>query len=514
MNVLCRRGFLKGSALSALGCAINLSFLRELGHAAAGETAVDPDEVRFGPGIDPLVALIQTTSRDKCVPTFITQLQAGLSYQRFLASVFLAALRTGDPHQVAQVYAAHRVGSEARIEERLLPLFWALDRVNDAYQTDGNQGREAALRTLTGSLPTANSAASVLADAMAQHDPDLSERSVVALARSSGARSAMVRLWEFAPRSVGGTLGHPAIALANGVRTLDAMGWQHAEPVMRYAARYVGSMRGDNTHASNLELARRTVPWLPAGWAASAGPRAATLELYAALRECPAADASSWICSRLSTGEATAGPVWDAIHLAAADLLFRHSTGGSVIGGFLIHVVTTTNALRFGFDLAEEPRTRMLCILQAAGMICDFFVARARNEGLLRKMSLLDLGLEGAGQSSDLGEVFDRLPAKADGLEQKLPEDRKKSDDACRRAFALLRDPKNEQAFLQTARGFLCAKASRNPHDVKYPAAAFEDAYSTSPEWRPYLLASSVHALHGSKSDDAAVLVQARDALR
>jgi hypothetical protein len=66
---------------------------------------------------------------------------------------------------------------------------------------------------------------------------------------------------------------------------------------------------------------------------------------------------------------------------------------------------------------------------------------------------------------------------------------------------------------MRTALSFLCVKASLDPHDIKYPAAAFEDAYSVSAEWRPYLLASSVHALHGTKSSDTAVLVQVRDAL-
>jgi hypothetical protein len=49
---------------------------------------------------------------------------------------------------------------------------------------------------------------------------------------------------------------------------------------------------------------------------------------------------------------------------------------------------------------------------------------------------------------------------------------------------------------------------------MKYPAAAFEDALMASPEWVPYLLASSVHALHGTRSDDSAALVKAREALK
>jgi hypothetical protein len=49
---------------------------------------------------------------------------------------------------------------------------------------------------------------------------------------------------------------------------------------------------------------------------------------------------------------------------------------------------------------------------------------------------------------------------------------------------------------------------------LNFPAAAFEDASLVSPEWRPYLLASSVHALHGARSHDTAVLVKVREALK
>jgi hypothetical protein len=59
----------------------------------------------------------------------------------------------------------------------------------------------------------------------------------------------------------------------------------------------------------------------------------------------------------------------------------------------------------------------------------------------------------------------------------------------------------------------MCVKSSHDPHDYKFPAAAFDDAFVASPVCVPYLLASSVHALTGRRSADSAVLVQAREAL-
>jgi hypothetical protein len=88
------------------------------------------------------------------------------------------------------------------------------------------------------------------------------------------------------------------------------------------------------------------------------------------------------------------------------------------------------------------------------------------------------------------------------------------SDAASRKAFALLQDPAGQAGFKRAARGLLCAKATADPHDLKYPVAAFEDSTLVSQEWTPHLLAASVHALHGIASEDSAVLTKAREALR
>jgi hypothetical protein len=135
MAPLKRRNFLGSSAAAvASGSLMDLGFLLPLSSATASDTTVDPDRVQFGPDLATLIRLIRTTPREKCVSVFIQELRAGLSYQDFLSALFLASLEAGDPHQVAQIYSAHRVSSEARTEERLLPLFWALDRVKLGYE--------------------------------------------------------------------------------------------------------------------------------------------------------------------------------------------------------------------------------------------------------------------------------------------------------------------------------------------------------------------------------------------
>jgi hypothetical protein len=505
-----RRNFLGSSAAAAAsGSLMDLHFLLPLSSATASDTTVDPDRVQFGPGLATLIRLIRTTPREKCVSVFIQELRAGLSYQDFLSALFLASLEAGDPHQVAQIYSAHRVSSEARTEERLLPLFWALDRVKSGYE---QRNGEQPARVLKGELPKADRAAGVLEGAMTNSDPDEAERAIVALARSQGSRQAMARLLEYGSRNVSGTLGHHPIFVANGWRTLDAMGWQHAEPVLRYTTRLLGRLKPDRTFTPNLQRVHKTVPDLPADWASNEHSREATLEVYKLLREESADATCDLICSQLSSGKVKAGTVWDAIHLVAADLVFRYKIGGVRIGGSLIHAVTSTNALRYGFDCAHENRVRLLMLLQGAAALRDAFIADAQKNGLLRNMNLLDLSNDISKRAINVADIFSMLPYKAKEYGEKEPKERQASDEACRLSFALLSDSKQVRTFQQTARTFLCTKASLDPHDFKYPAAAFEDAAQVHPEWRSYLLAASVHALHGSKSHDTPVLVEARKA--
>ncbi|MEX2139119.1 MAG: hypothetical protein WD894_07660 [Pirellulales bacterium] len=512
MRSLNRRRFLTSTAAAAgVPLLPDLGFLAPLSCAAAADTQIDPKEVRPTWSTQQLVKLIQSTPRDKCIPVFIEQLKAGLSYQDFLSALFLATIEHGDPHQVAGIYSAHRVSSEARTEERLLPLFWALDRLVGGFEDQAPRK----LTAFTEGLPKAGEAAAVYQESMVKLDPQQAERAIVVLARTQGPRHAMSLLWEFGARRVNGTLGHHPIAAANTWRTLEALGWQHAEPVLRYLARYFAGDKADRTYEPNRERIRKTLPALPADWAVNEPNRGVTLEVYDLLRQGNTDATCDLFCTQLASGEAKAGAMWDAIHLVAADLLFRYKTGGSTIRGYLIHAVTSTNALRFGFDCTRDDRARLLLLLQGAGVLGDLFVETGHKEGQLRAMNLLDLKAAPDRITAAIADVFEMLPKQANVY----PPDesngqRAASDEACRISFAQLQASANILEFKRTARSLLCVKATDDPHDLKYPVAAFEDADLVSPHWRPYLVAASVHALHGTASADSSVLVKAREALR
>ena len=120
-----------------------------------------------------------------------------------------------------------------------------------------------------------------------------------------------------------------------------------------------------------------------------------------------------------------------------------------------------------------------------------------------------------------VAEIFAQLPERHyrwDARDRKAVlayGTRADADEACRKAFALARERADAvPLFVQTAHSWLCRKASNDTHEYKFLAAILEDVGWVSPEWRPHLLAASVHYFHGDKSPDNPVIQQAREALR
>jgi hypothetical protein len=115
-----RRRFIGGFSLLATTFSADLGVFASPGRAAAADTNIQPHEVVFSAETD---RLLRSTSCEECVPAFVKENSNGLSHQQFLTLLFLGAVENDDPHQVAQVYGAYRVGNEVRMEELLLLLF-------------------------------------------------------------------------------------------------------------------------------------------------------------------------------------------------------------------------------------------------------------------------------------------------------------------------------------------------------------------------------------------------------
>ena len=477
------------------------------------EAEVTPGLMRFRPEIEPLVALFERTPRDKCAEMLVDQLRQGVSYRQLMAALFLAGIRNVNPrppgfalHCVFVIHSAHIISLEAPADSRLLPLFYALDNFKASQERDAKQpSGDYTMRQITGPLPPSHRAKGEFTAAMEAWDPELAERAIVSLARDRGAGPVFEMLWRYGARDYR-NIGHKAIYVANAHRTLNTIGWQHAEPVLRSLVLALldfgkqqsvnGYAFDDQCYAGNLKRLNESLPRLDDSWMAEQADPPVTRSLLGVIRESTPDEACTEIAARLVKGKANAGTVWDAIHLAAAELRMRGRSGAAFVG---VHAVTSVNALHHAYLVMLESSDRLLLLLQAVGWVGQFR-KWAETQESLRKFPIPDMEpstevpLERA-----LSDIFAGIPSNLDG--------------AAAQALRLTRDPAVRQAFLAAALRLTLTKADE-VHYYKYLAALIEDFPLVNPDWQPHLLAATVYYLKGANDPEPAAMKRAREALR
>jgi hypothetical protein len=509
-----RRRFLQTAAGAA---SLGLPHAPLLGELAAFGAAPPPATMRFGPDIEPIVRLIEETPRDRCVAVFLDRLRGGLPYRRFLAAVLFAGIRRHrSHHDVYKIHSVHQVSMDARPEERLLPLFWALD----GYKKHQEDFPRPLLTELRGPLPAPEKAGAELVAAMERSDADRAERALVTLARNQGARQTVEQVWVYGLRNLG-MGGHAAILVANCFRALEAVGWQEAEQVLRFVVQDIYLLRAekpDSYWLASVARADRHLSTLPPTWAAGRADPAATRELFSLLREGKAEPACDLAIKQMRRGVG-ARALWDAVHLATAELMVRHKSGWGLASRPL-HSTTSTNALHFAFRTCTTPRTRFLALLQAVAWAA---ARTGADRGDLRDVKIAELPAARvpARATDAVAEIFSLLPSRTYRWDAQIRKavlgygERADADEACRKVFVLARErPDVVPLFAQAAHGWLCRKASLDSHEYKFLAAILEDAAWVSPAWRPHLLAASVHYFHGTKTPDNSVMLHVQEALR
>lgn len=491
--------FVGGGLAGMVGCPVD-----------AADLEVTPDLVRLRPEIAPLVDALERTPRERCPAFLADRLRAGVPYRELLAAAFLYAVGRQGHHEVYLVHAAYRMSQEARPEDRLLPLFWAVDVIKEHLV----RFEAERVPPLAGKLPGPERAVRDFEEGMRNWDRERAERAVIALARAVGGRRAMERLWHFGARDWS-FIGHLPIAVANTYRTLETIGWQHAEPVLRYVVRELfvrntGQTKGQ-PYEANVGRVRQRFADLPAGWAGDAAEREPTLELLDLMRAGRWDPACAWTLQQLLGGKVRAGTIWDAVHLAAGEMMVRFSLGAIRLGNRALHSNTCSNALHYAFRTCADAQDRLLILLQAVAWVTAF-IANEAGRSMLRKLSITAIPEEKlpATGAEAIEAIFASLPRRRFREEIK---DRSGQDRACRLTFALASKDPVAADFLRTARHQVCRKATLNSHDVKLPMAMFEDLAWVSPRWRPHLLAAAVHFLHGTAMEDNPVVRTAREAL-
>jgi hypothetical protein len=503
-----RRTFLQAAAVCGAAYGLgDLGFLAQLPSVRADEAKPNPKIAQFRPEIEPLVRLIEDTPREKLLEAVAGRIRGGTSYREVLAALLLAGVRNVQPrpvgfkfHAVLVVNSAHLASISSPDEHRWLPIFWALDQFKDAQEKDVHEGNWTMAPVDESRVPTGDKARTAFLSAMEKWDESAADVAVAGLARSAGAHETFELLFRLGARDFR-DIGHKAIYVANSYRTLQCIGWQHAEPVLRSLAYALlehrekenpgtSDLAADRPGRRNAELAKKLRP----DWTAGKLDSAATKEMLATLRTGSADEACDLAVKQINSGVHPQS-VWDALFLGGGELLFRQR------GIVSLHALTSANALRYAFETSGDDQTRRLVTLQCAAFVPLFREAmQSRGKVAAFKIDeLVPVPYESGGSWGIAHEVFDVLGR-----------DRQKA--AAMTLFALEKKHANVQVLIDVGRVLVFLKGD-NAHDYKFSSAVLEDYYHVSPAWRDRFLAAGVFNLRSSADRDNALVKRTRAAL-
>jgi hypothetical protein len=487
---------------SALGLGAGLgswSGLRAITPARAADLKVGPDAVRFRPEIEPVVRWIEETPRERALEVAIGHLKNGLSYRDLLAGLFLAGIRNIKPHPVGfkfhavmVINSAHLLGQTATASDRLLPLLWALDTFKNSQAQDIKEGDWTLGKVDEARVPRHDKARAEFVKAMEAWDAEAADAAIAGLCRTSGAAETMEPLWRMAVRDQR-NIGHKPIFAAQSWRTLQAIGWQHAEPVLRSLAFGLLDLHGDARHVpvgpyeANLENARA----IRDGWQTGKADPCATRSLLAVIRHATPEGASAEAVKLLNQG-VSPDSLWDAVVLAGSEVLMRNP------GILAIHAVTSANSLHYIYGASGDDTTRRLALLQAVGWQ-PLYRARIKPAEGVSIDALEPTKPDSSGKDEAVGEIF-----------ATINDSRGK---AAGKVVAYLQNGGSDEALFAAARRMIFHKG-RDSHDYKFGAAAWEECeLASSPKWRPALAAAMMFNLPGAKTPDSPLMDRAREAV-
>jgi hypothetical protein len=241
-------------------------------------------------------------------------------------------------------------------------------------------------------------------------------------------------------------------------------------------------------YEANLENARK----VRTDWQIGRDDPAATQALLQVIRQATPETASAEALKLLNSGLAP-GPIWDAVILAACELLIQSP------GIIAVHATTATNALHYIFSTSGDDLTRRLALLQAVG-----WQPMYRGRSKASSATLIDSLKPGTEVSPSSGDeaVVDIFTA--------INHDRK---EAGARAMSYLARGGSADLIFDTARRMIFHKG-RDSHDYKYGAAAWEEfLWLSAPKWRGPLVAAAMFNLPGAKTPDSPLMIRAREAL-
>jgi hypothetical protein len=228
-------------------------------------------------------------------------------------------------------------------------------------------------------------------------------------------------------------------------------------------------------------------------WAEHPSDASAVRDLCDSLRNSKPGEACAEVAGRLASNRGNTAEIWDAVHLAAAELSMRARGGSAIVG---IHTVTSANALHHSYLMASDAKSRLLLLLQGVGWMAQFRTFAQTREESLRAVKITDL--EPHAESAKPDEV--------------LASSATDTDKAASQVLRLAGDLSARQAFLTAALRATIPTANE-VHYYKYLAALIEDIPLVSPEWRPHLTAASLYYTKRPGDSAPEAMSRARKAL-
>jgi hypothetical protein len=498
-----RRSFLKvaagSTALAGLG---DFGFLARLPVVSAADTRLPSGLVRLHSEIEPLVRFLEETPRDRILEEVGARIQRGTSYRELLAALMLAGVRNIQPrpvgfkfHAVLVVNSAHLASLASPETDRWLPILWAIDQFKSSQARDVQKGDWSMGPVDEAAVPPGHRAREAFIQAMDSWDEAAADAAVVGLVRTTGAHALFELFCRYGMRDFR-EIGHKQIYVANSFRTLEVIGWHHAEAVLRslaYALLDRDGARGnparldlpaDRPYRRNLELAQG----IPAAWRDGAIDSEATGEMLQAVRAGSAVETSAKVLELLQRGVAPES-LWDAYFSGAGELLMRAP------GIVSLHAVTFTNAMHYCFRQCQDEATRKMLLLQNAAFLPLF--RGSRPDGGVQIDSLEAAELKAGGEEA-VAEIFEEISQDRAAAAGKM--------------LAYLKQNPDPRPLASAARRLIFLKG-RDSHDYKFSSAVLEDYHFMRPHWRDRYLAASVFSLRGAGESDNQLVARIRAAL-
>ncbi|WP_148597644.1 hypothetical protein [Aquisphaera giovannonii] len=501
-----RRDFLHAASAFGLGAGLGpIETLRAMTPATAAEAKVDPEIVRFRPEIEPVVRWIEETPREQVFDRAAAELKGGLGYRPLMAALFLAGIRNIKPrpvgfkfHAVMVINSAHLLAQTSPMAERLLPMFWALDNFKSSQAADVREGDWTLGLVDESRVPPPRRARAEYVRAMEAWDADAADAAVAGLCRTSGAAETMEPIWRMAVRDQR-NIGHKAIFAAQSWRTLQAIGWEHAEPVLRSLTFGLLDLQGDRPgpigpYETSLELAAKVRD----DWQVGRADPAATRSLVQALRQATPEAAAAEAAKLLNQGISPRA-VWDAAALSAGELMMRNP------GIISLHATTATNALHYIYEASGDETTRKLALLQAVGWQ-PLYRDRSKANNPVEIDTLAPTGTPAGPEATDRAKADEAIAEILGSLDGHRGQ-------AVTKAVEFLARGGSSMRLFAGVRKVILHRAS-DSHDYKFGAAIWEECLAASDSrWRPPLAAAALQHVPGPSAGDSPLMTRAREAI-